>query len=104
MNHFLILSGHKVYTFGDEDVGALGCVFKKKISRVDFFNPACINLKNIERIFTTDFSSFVVRKTRKNKQGKRFKIYAFGLNNYHQLGFESEDRNEGVEKLPYEWT
>ena len=32
MNHILIRSQHRVYTFGDEEVGALGCVFKKKLS------------------------------------------------------------------------
>ena len=81
MNHFLILSGHKVYTFGDEDAGALGCVFKKKISRVDFLNPACINIRNITRIYTSDYGSFVIQK-KKSKKVQSEKIFVFGLNNY----------------------
>lgn len=82
MNHILIRSQHWVYTFGDEDVGALGCVFKKKLSRVDFSNPTCVNIRNVTRIYTTDYSSFIITKKRSKSSKKGEKIYSFGLNNY----------------------
>lgn len=37
---------------------------------------------------------------RNSKKVVNEKIYCFGLNNHHQLGFESVDANEGIEKLP----
>ena len=69
MNHILIRSKHRVYTFGDEDVGALGCFFKKKLSRVDFLNPTCINIRNVIKVYTTDYSSFIVTKKRSKGDG-----------------------------------
>lgn len=68
MNHILILSGTRVYCFGDHTKGALGNVFKNddETSRCDWTKLTCINKRNIERIFTTDYCSFIMLKKRKN--------------------------------------
>lgn len=97
-----MLSGERVYVWGDKSNGALGNHYRKEKSRVDFSRPTCINKRGIARIFTTDYSSFIL--TKQNSRDKRGTIFAFGLNNHNQLGFESEDENLGVEELPFKWT
>lgn len=109
MNHILILSGSRVYCYGDHTKGALGNVFKndEKTSRLDWEKLTCINKRNIAKIYTTDYCSFIVTHPSKHSQkdGKfSEKIYCFGLNNFQQLGFESLDEKNYIEKLPVQWT
>lgn len=85
MNHILILSSQRVYCFGDHTKGALGNVFKNddEVSRVDWEKLTCINKRNIERIFTTDFCSFLMSHSLKSVKDKfSKKIFCFGLNNF----------------------
>ncbi len=103
LNHILVLSGSRVYPFGDLTIGALGNVFKREKDRCDFKNPTSINLRNIKSIFTGGYTSFVLTHNGK-KNIKKGSCYAFGLNNYQQLGFESEESKNYIENLPVKWT
>lgn len=79
-NHILVLSGSRVYPFGDVSCGALGNIFKKERDRCDFNSPTSINLRNIKSIHCTDFSSFVITNNGR-ESSKRGNVYSFGLNN-----------------------
>jgi alpha-tubulin suppressor-like RCC1 family protein len=80
-NHILVLSGSRVYPFGDLTCGALGNTFKREKDRCNFDDPTSINLRNIKQIFTGDFTSFVL--THNGKKGdKKGNCFAFGLNNF----------------------
>lgn len=70
MNHILILTGSRVYVFGDKSKGCLGNNFKDddKINRCDWDNLTCINTRNIEAIYTTDYCSFFKTKAKKNSK------------------------------------
>lgn len=94
-NHILILSHGRIYVFGDESFGALGIVNKRRPkSFVDFDDPQTLPFRGVKNIFVGGNSSFFLSK--KNK------ICAFGLNNYKQLGFES-DTGVTFENEPIEW-
>jgi len=84
MNHILILSGSWVYCYGDHTKGALGNVFKNddETSRVDWDKLTCISKRNIEKIFTTDYCSFIMTHVKKSKNKYNKNIYCFGLNNF----------------------
>lgn len=84
MNHILILTGKRVYSFGDKSRGALGNLFKNddEIPRNDWGNLQCVSKRNIEKIFTTDYSSFFMTYQNKRTKGNSKRIYSFGLNNY----------------------
>lgn len=84
MNHILMLSGSRVYVFGDKSKGCLGNTFKNddKVSRVDWEKLTCLNKRNVEGIFVTDYCSFIKTKGKKNSTNKSEKMYCFGLNNY----------------------
>jgi len=80
-NHFLILSGSRVYPFGDFTYGALGNTFKREKDRCDFDHPTSINLRNIRSIFTAANTSFVI--TNNGKKGdKKGCCYSFGHNTF----------------------
>ena len=56
-SHFLVLSGSRVYPFGDVETGALGNVFnrERKRDRCDFNTPTSVNLRNIQAIFCGEY-------------------------------------------------
>ena len=80
-NHFLVLSGSRVYSFGDKETGALGNVFSKERDRCDFSNPTSMNLRNIERIYCGEYCSYMLTHTGK-KNNMKGSIYVCGLNNF----------------------
>lgn len=71
MNHVLILSGGRVYCFGDKSTGALGNVFHndEQVSRVDIHNFTALSHKHVIRIFTTYYSSFIIVQKKSKKFG-----------------------------------
>lgn len=93
LNHLLILSGHRVYVFGDKSIGALGNQFKNddEQSRVDPKYFTSIAVWAVNKIYATYYSSFIISETQSKKKGVVRKVYAFGLNNHGQLGFKTEE-------------
>lgn len=102
LNHLLVLSGHRVYVFGDKSIGALGNQFKNddEQSRVDPKYFTSIAVRAVKEIYATYYSSFIITETQSKKKGVIWKVYAFGLNNHGQLGFKAE---ELFQMLPKEW-
>ena len=85
-NHIVILSGTKVYSWGDNDTGALGTVFRSGLAARDVNEPRALAIRNVTRIFTGGNHTFIIDKANR--------VFACGLNNYSQLGFEpSEDES-----------
>ena len=84
MNHIVLLSNNQVYTWGDNDQGALGTVFRKKVEKSKVKVPTRIRMTQCQRIFAGAYTTFIIRKG---------KLWAFGLNNYNQLGLSSEEGN-----------
>lgn len=77
-NHIVLLSHSRAYTWGDNDTGALGTVFRGELEEKKIFEPNAVGLKAIVRIFVGKNASFFETKKRQ--------IYGCGLNNYGQLG------------------
>ena len=80
-NHLLLLRNGDVYSIGVGEQGQLGRKLKGKAS---------MKLRKIEstvkfdRIWAGEYSSFA-------REGQNGNIYAWGLNNYIQLGIDSDD-------------
>lgn len=92
-NHIVMLSGSKVYSWGDNDTGALGTAFRQGKTATKVDEPRSLTLKGITRIFTGGNHSFFI--------DKKDRVFACGLNNYAQLGIEpAEDSN--IIALPVE--
>ncbi len=101
MNHALILSGGRVYCFGDKSTGALGNVFHNdSVSWVDINDFTALPHKNVVQIYTTYYSSVIIVQKRTKKDGIQKWLFAFGLNNYGQLGVKTESN---FQMTPIEW-
>ena len=85
-NHIVILSHRHVYSWGENDTGALGTVFRGDLEDKKIFEPNAIGVKSVRRIFVGKNATFL--ETLKGK------IYACGLNNYGQLGKKPETETE----------
>jgi regulator of chromosome condensation len=96
-NHLVIqLNDGKVYTLGCGEQGQLGRLAERSSSRTSrqgkngVWIPGLVYLQNkpitVEKIWTTPYGTFL-------KQYNSSKIFAFGLNNYKQLGGSSANLN-----------
>ena len=90
-NHILLLSAGKAYSWGDNDTGALGSIFRHGSTTHDVDEPRALALKNVTRIFACGNHSFFIDKSDR--------VMVCGLNNYEQLGFETIG-DEKTEPLP----
>lgn len=85
-NHIVLLSHSRAYTWGDNDTGALGTVFRGELEEKKIFEPNAVGLKAVVRIFVGKNASFF--------ETKKHQIYGCGLNNYGQLGTAPESDEE----------
>lgn len=85
-NHIIILAQNKVYSFGDNDTGALGTVFRGELENTKVFEPNAIGLKNVVRIWVGKHATFL--------ENKQHQIFGCGLNNYGQMGQKPETEME----------
>lgn len=87
-NHVAVLSGGRVFTWGDGETGALGTDLRQNVEQMHASEPTAVGIKSVERIFTTFNNTFFVTK---------FKVLGCGLNNYNQLGLKSFEEIEAQE-------
>lgn len=85
-NHIVILSNGFAYTWGDNDTGALGTVFRGELEEKKIFQPNALGIKKVRRIFVGKNVTFI--------ENSKHQIFACGLNNYGQLGIKPETHDE----------
>lgn len=85
-NHIIILSNRMAYSWGDNDTGALGTVFRGELEEKKIFEPNAIGVKQVRRIFVGKNATFL--------ENNKHQIFACGLNNYGQLGVGPETDDE----------
>ena len=94
-NHVVLLTKSRVYTWGDNDTGALGIMSRSQKRKENPEEPAAIKTKNVRRIFVGGNHTFVI--------DKKDKVYGFGLNNHGQLGLpnlEDQTKYDEPELIP----
>jgi regulator of chromosome condensation len=77
-NHVMILSGSKLFTFGDNSMGQLGHILRNYNPKTHCLIPHPVSLKSVNRIFTGANHCFAI--CRKNQ------VMTWGLNTVGQLG------------------
>ena len=77
-NHCLVLSGSKIFSFGDYSMGQLGHLTKGFDDPEKCLTPTPIGLKSVNRIFTGANHSFAICR--------RNQVMTWGLNSLGQLG------------------
>lgn len=96
-NHSMVLSAGRIYTWGDSDTGVLGRMPLPRHKYQQNLNIESLSIKNVVDIYTGGNHAFA--KTRGARKGKNPKedyskvedIYAWGLNNYGQLGIGNKE-------------
>lgn len=98
-DHLVILTCNgQVHTIGCGEQGQLGRVSLRAASgesrrgKIDLLRPGHVNVKkakHIDAIWATTYCTYI-RKLNSNE------IYAFGLNNYHQLGLKKSNNQEAI--------
>ena len=106
-NHVLILTGSKLYSFGDNSCGALGHLLRNYDPKDGCMEPNALRLKSVSKVFSGANHSFAITK--------RNRVMAWGLNSTGQLGMayymdkgedsdvnnEDPARNPNVLQLPH---
>ena len=86
-NHTLVLTEEgRVYAWGDPETQVLGRMplARRKVDQA--LRIEALGLKNVKDVFTGAYHSFCKVSTNKKGQDPKTDIYAWGLNNYGQLG------------------
>lgn len=85
-NHTLVLTEGRVYAWGDPETQVLGRMplARRKVDQA--LRIEALGLKNVEDVFTGGYHSFCKVLVKKKGQADKTEIYAWGLNNYGQLG------------------
>ena len=73
---------HKVYCWGDQDTKVLGRKSNTRHNISQCLTPEALGVKLVIDVFTGGYHSFV----KVEKKDRSFIYYAWGLNNYGQLG------------------
>lgn len=103
-NHSLILADERVYVWGDPDTCVLG---RMPLARRKLVQGLCIealSVKPVEDVFTGGYHSFVKQKKKvlnketKNKEDRSI-IFAWGLNNYGQLGIGNTENTYKLQEI-----
>ena len=86
-NHTLILADDKVYAWGDPDTHVLGRMPLNRRKFKQGLTIEALGFKNVVDVYTGGYHSFLKQsKIEKNSKKKNVRIFAWGLNNYGQLG------------------
>lgn len=81
-NHTLVLMDKKIYCWGDQDTKVLGRKSNTRHNISQCLNPEALGIRSVVDVYTGGYHSFVKVEKKDNK----FAYYAWGLNNYGQLG------------------
>mmetsp|Transcript_49913 Transcript_49913/g.57474 ORF Transcript_49913/g.57474 Transcript_49913/m.57474 type:complete len:656 (-) Transcript_49913:138-2105(-) len=85
-NHTLVLTEGRIYVWGDPDTSVLGRMPLARRKMDQALRIEALGVKNVEDIFTGAYHSFCKVSVKKKDQEPKTEIYAWGLNNYGQLG------------------
>lgn len=93
-NHTMVLSDEKVFVWGDPDTFVLGRMPLKRRKFTQSLKVGGLGYRKVVDIFTGGNHCFLVNERMSKSLGKNIRcVYAWGLNNYGQLGVGNKYEN-----------